>query len=286
MEKAYQKTKNFDKLSFLYLSTGSSDKLAKMYKIAQSRGDPMSRFHNALYAGDIENRISVLRDVGMCACGHPFPHAMRISFFDGAYVFYADPLAYLTANTNGLAELAAEILEEAGLTEADIDDVPDFGQSTLRPPPVVTPLGDLNWPLLSKGESFFDRALANGNLDGDVDGLGAGGAGYVNGIGGGAAANAALDDWARDEEIGEEANLDPEEGGWDLDADTGAAQVAEGAEGEKEEEVELDGGAGASAGVKETELWVRNSPFPADHVAAGSFESAMQVSRLQLLDHP
>lgn len=28
----------------------------------------MSRFHNALYAGDVENRISVLRDVGMCKC--------------------------------------------------------------------------------------------------------------------------------------------------------------------------------------------------------------------------
>lgn len=66
VEKAYQKTKNFDKLSFLYLATGSSDKLAKMYKIAQSRGDPMSRFHNALYAGDVENRVAVLRDVGMC----------------------------------------------------------------------------------------------------------------------------------------------------------------------------------------------------------------------------
>ena len=34
-----------------------------------------------------------------------------------------DPLAYLTAKTNGLSDLALEILEEAGLTEADVDDV-------------------------------------------------------------------------------------------------------------------------------------------------------------------
>ena len=66
VEKCYQQTKNFDKLSFLYLATGSTEKLSKMQKIADARGDPMSRFHNALYAGDIEGRISVLRDVGLC----------------------------------------------------------------------------------------------------------------------------------------------------------------------------------------------------------------------------
>ena len=37
-----------------------------MQKIAEARGDPMSRFHNALYAGDVMGRIAVLRDVGMC----------------------------------------------------------------------------------------------------------------------------------------------------------------------------------------------------------------------------
>lgn len=65
VEKAYQMTKNFDKLSFLYLATGSAEKLSKMQKIAEARGDPMSRFHNALYTGDVEGRISVLRDVGL-----------------------------------------------------------------------------------------------------------------------------------------------------------------------------------------------------------------------------
>ena len=32
---AYQRTKNFDKLSFLYLITGNLDKLAKMMKIGK-----------------------------------------------------------------------------------------------------------------------------------------------------------------------------------------------------------------------------------------------------------
>lgn len=72
VEKAYQQTKNFDKLSFLYLATGSTDKLSKMQSIANARGDPMSRFHNALYAGDVRGRIEVLRDVGMRKYFSPF----------------------------------------------------------------------------------------------------------------------------------------------------------------------------------------------------------------------
>jgi hypothetical protein len=39
-----------------------------MQKIADARADPMSRFHNALYAGDVLGRIAVLRDVGLRKC--------------------------------------------------------------------------------------------------------------------------------------------------------------------------------------------------------------------------
>ena len=34
---AYQRTKNFERLSFLYLITGNIDKLRKMLKIAEMR---------------------------------------------------------------------------------------------------------------------------------------------------------------------------------------------------------------------------------------------------------
>ena len=34
----YQRTKNFDRLSFLYVTTGNSDKLRKMLKICKSIG--------------------------------------------------------------------------------------------------------------------------------------------------------------------------------------------------------------------------------------------------------
>ncbi len=37
VEMAYQRTKNFERLSFLYLITGNVDKLRKMLKIAEMR---------------------------------------------------------------------------------------------------------------------------------------------------------------------------------------------------------------------------------------------------------
>ena len=173
-----------------------------------------------------------------------------------------DPLAYLTAKTNGLDELALEILEVAGLSEADVDDVPSFGASTLKPPPVINKTTELNWPAINIGENYFEKALANGVLEG--------GEPYVNGIDGAAAGASVLDDWAKDEEVHED--IPPEEGGWDLDADADEAEEEEEAP-EPEEEL----GAGITPGVSETALWVRNSPFAGDHVAAGYFETAMQV---------
>lgn len=179
-----------------------------------------------------------------------------------------DPLAYLTAKTNGLQEEAAEILEAAGLDQGDID-VPCQVSSTLNPPSIMTHTENLNWPLISGGESFWDRALANGHLDaeGDVP--------YVNGVDSrGAAPLSVLDDWVKQEGTHDMADL--EEGGWDLDADTGGIEHEE-EEFEDAVDEEDTLGLGAAPGVSESEHWVRNSPFAVDHVAAGSFESAMQV---------
>lgn len=174
----------------------------------------------------------------------------------------------MTAKTNGLEDIALEILEAAGLTEADVDDVPSFGTSTLKPPSVVTPIENLSWPSLSTGESFFDKALANGHLEGGLD------VPHVNGFDHPTAASSALDEWAREEEADEEPEI--EEGAWDLDADADEPPPEADREEElPEEDAEL--GAGAAPGVSETELWTRNSPFAGDHAAAGSFETAMQV---------
>ena len=64
VEYSYQKTKNFERLSFLYLITGNTEKLAKMLKISEMRDDVMGSFHNALYLGDIRDRVRILEDAG------------------------------------------------------------------------------------------------------------------------------------------------------------------------------------------------------------------------------
>lgn len=66
VEMAYQKQRNFDKLSFLYLSTGNGENLARMAKIAEHRGDFTSQFQNALYIGDVHNRIQMFQEIDLC----------------------------------------------------------------------------------------------------------------------------------------------------------------------------------------------------------------------------
>jgi hypothetical protein len=152
-----------------------------------------------------------------------------------------------------------EILEAAGLTEANVDDVPTFGPSSLKPPPVVTSTANFNWPSTSTGENFWDLALANGNLTADNE------VPYVNGDVAAA--------WAKEEETNDD--IDPEEGGWELDTNGDAHSETAGDDNVRVVDEEL--GAGATPGVSETDLWTHDSPFAADHVAAGSFETAMQV---------
>lgn len=57
VELCYQRTKNFEKLGFLYLITGNIEKLKKMVKIAQVRKDTHGNFQTALYLGDEQEQI-------------------------------------------------------------------------------------------------------------------------------------------------------------------------------------------------------------------------------------
>ena len=254
VETAYQKTKNFDKLSFLYLLTGNVQKLGMMQVIATKRGDNMSRFQNSLYIGDVKSRVAVLRETGQY------------------------PLAYYTAKTNGLDDTALDILEEAGMTEDDLPPPPqNSGHSSLAPPKVVFPQAESNWPIKNLGESFFDRALANGGADAIMTGESAP---ATNGE--------TLDSWANAEETldGEVPGEDGDEDeGWDLDAEVIAVPEAE--EEIVGEDVVAEGGEadfseGVTSGVNEDEMWIRNSPLAADHAAAGNFESAMQLLNRQV----
>lgn len=71
VEMTYQKLRSFDKLSFLYLATGDDEKLVRMAKIAEHRGDFTSRFQNTLYTGDVQNRIEMFKEIDLCMSSSP-----------------------------------------------------------------------------------------------------------------------------------------------------------------------------------------------------------------------
>lgn len=262
---AYQRTKNFDRLSFLYLITGNAEKLSKMAKIAEMRNDHMSRFHNAIYMGDAASRVAVLRDVGLCT----FSAAVWLDA-NASIV----PLAYLTAKTNGLDDLARELLETAGLTEDDVSGISvPAKKSTLTPPTPLNTSYPPHWPTKGVKASFFDQALAAASGEAEVD--------YApqedSLMNGGEAQEANL--WGEAEAAEEEVPAEAD--AWDLAAEEPEAipepeQSEEGVE-QQQQEPEFD----TAVGVPEADLWTRNSPLAADHVAAGSFETAMQLLNRQ-----
>lgn len=129
-EMCLQRTKDLDRLAFLYVITGNFDKLAKVAKIAEGRGNLPARFQIAMYLGDVESRVSVLRDCGQTQ------------------------LAKLTAKTHGLDEL----VEEMGGMSEDIIPVPNARSSLLMPPvPVCGDEDHSEWPQLPVSRGLFQR---------------------------------------------------------------------------------------------------------------------------------
>jgi coatomer protein complex subunit alpha (xenin) len=235
VEMTYQKLRNFDKLSFLYLATGDQEKLQRMAKIAEHRGDMTSRFQNSIYLADVQNRIEMLKEVDQY------------------------PLAYLTAKSHGLEEECQTILEISGLTEDQVT-LPTVGQP-VAPPKAVAPTYKSNWPTKASGTSSFEKALM---AEGD-DAVAQDTNGFVE------------DDLIADEEVGhgdlDDGDDDDAAAGWDM-GDDAVPEV-------EEDFVNVES-AEAGAGSSEADLWARNSPLAADHAAAGSFDTAMNLLNRQV----
>ena len=265
VEMCYQKLKQFDKLSFLYLSTGDGSKLNRMAKIAEHRGDFTSRFQNSLFIGEVEDRIQMLKEIDLCETSCPlWPRlVLKVSFANK--VSSVDPLAYMTAKSNGLEEECQSILEATGLTEEQLT-LPQLGSSLELAKPVV-PTFKANWPTKASSQSVFEKALL-----GQVEGLSLEDEpAAANGFGledeaeedGAAKRNGALAD----------ADEDEDAAGWDMGEDI-VPEVEDGFVNVESSE--------AGAGSSEADLWARNSPLAVDHVAGGSFESAMQLLNRQV----
>jgi coatomer protein complex subunit alpha (xenin) len=177
-----------------------------------------------------------------------------------------DPLAYMTAKSHGLTEECESILEATGLTEEQIT-LPEIGSPLALPKPIVSTF-EANWPTKATSQSFFEKALL-----GQVEGLSLEdepAAATSNGFG--------FDDAGEDEATKRsgtliEADDDEDAAGWDMGDDI-VPEV-------ESDFVNVDS-AEAGAGSSEADLWARNSPIAADHVAGGSFETAMQLLNRQL----
>jgi coatomer protein complex subunit alpha (xenin) len=250
---------DFERLSFLYLITGNTEKLTKMLRIAEMRGDVMGRFHNALYLGDVNERVKILREQHQPA------------------------LAYLTAMTHGLTDLAAEI--EASVPEEVRDTCQPISDASLLFPP--TPIfRENNWPLLRVSKGYFDGPVvqksdaggATEELDGDIGGgwggddldlpgESGGDKGDEDGLGGeGDIGGGWGDDGLEDLEGMEGGGGD----GWGIDMDD--LDLPASAPGQRASG-NVGGGffAPPTMGTSATLRWQQASSVPGEHVAAGSF---------------
>jgi len=135
VEKVYQKTANFDALSFLYLITGNTEKLKKMLWIAQQRKEVMARFNNALMLGDVKDRVQILAEMGQV------------------------PLAFLTAKAHNMTEFVERLEEQ--LQGNDISThIPANAQMLIPGPPIVAAKSGEggNWPLLMSTQAIFEKS--------------------------------------------------------------------------------------------------------------------------------
>ena len=176
----------------------------------------------------------------------------------------------MTAKSHGLTEECESILEATGLTEDQIT-LPALG-SPLNPPKPVVATFKSNWPTKAASQSFFEKALL-GQVEGlsleDEPAATSNGFGFEEpGAEDGAARNGAARNGAA-----LVADDDEDAAGWDMGDDIVPEMESD--------FVNVDS-AEAGAGSSEADLWARNSPLAADHVAGGSFETAMQLLNRQV----
>lgn len=249
VEMAYQRTKNFERLSFLYLLTGNIEKLRKMLKIAEMRQDVMARFHNALFLGDAQHRVRVLEEAGQIS------------------------LAYLTSLTHGLA---AD--EERLHTEEFSDKLTNYKvDACLLQPPTPIMHAD-NWPLLSIPKpTLYGKSEVSSHETGD----------YCEPVGRGWETGIDLEEASDEREA--EGHDEAIASGWEDDLDLGD-ELASAALSLNKSLSQTSPPSGAqddhftvpASGVIPGHSWCKDSSHAADHVAAGSIGSAMQLLHRQI----
>eukprot|EP00658_Telonema_sp_P-2_P058507 TRINITY_DN469_c0_g1_i1.p1 TRINITY_DN469_c0_g1~~TRINITY_DN469_c0_g1_i1.p1 ORF type:complete len:1228 (-),score=236.64 TRINITY_DN469_c0_g1_i1:177-3860(-) len=263
VESAYIKTQSWERLSFLYMLTGNHVKLAKMLKHAkEKRGSMMSRYHNALLLGDVEERLDVLLSAKQPA------------------------MAYMHARTHGLSEAADQLAEQLGLeviAKLDKYMVSKAKKLLVPPNPINRLVGeDVDWPTLNTSKGFFDAEEIPSNnygvdpqdpfdLDGDVGGWADDPVGDLDDLGGDAGG---MGDLGEMDEMGGDGGE-----GWDM-GDLGDIDLS-GIPTPKHSDL-VGFYSPPTKGQTSQQLWSQKSNVIADQVAAGSFEVARNLLESQL----
>ncbi|KFD58197.1 hypothetical protein M514_00960 [Trichuris suis] len=270
VETAYQRMKNFEKLTFLYVITGNREKLRKMMKIAELRKDTCGQFQVALFLGDIRERVKILKENKLT------------------------PLAYVTAAVHGLDDEASSLASEIENLGLPIPSVNRNGALLIPPPP----LGNCkdNWPLLSVSRGLFEAELDKGGKGGILSSTLLTAAEGVGEVG---------EEWCSEadmlyDEEGEEfsdmskavkcdapteAVTGEGEGGWEVEADLELPPDL--LEKTNVRKAQGDGTATGiyvppSRGMPVSSHWINNSRLVVHHVMAGSFETAFRLLHDQI----
>ena len=172
----------------------------------------------------------------------------------------------MTAKSHGLTEECEGILEATGLTEDQIT-MPPIG-SPLSTPRAIVSTYKANWPTKATSQSFFEKALL-----GQVEGLSLEDTAAPTSNSFSFEEGAEEDGTAKQNGNLAEAEDDEDAAGWDMGDDIVPEVENDFVNVESSE---------AGVGSSEAELWARNSPLAADHVAGGSFETAMQLLNRQV----
>eukprot|EP01132_Coremiostelium_polycephalum_P002219 gene2219-2736_t len=255
VEMAYSRTGEFGNLSFLYLLSGNLTTLKQMINYESS--DIMSRFHFSLYLGDVEERIKILQEAGL------------------------NQLAYIAAAIHGLKDKAEAIGEQILSDGKSVLPKLPSNPTLLVPPTPIYLTQELNWPLLNTQRSSLE-------MGGDDRRLGL----ETNTVD----VSIPSGDWGNDDFLGEnenekegsgdQTNKQPDGEGWGEDL------VIEGGDGWGGLDVDLKGMDKSvdrlsvfvppQPGPSFDQIWSRNSNYAVDHVAAGSFETAMNILNQQI----
>lgn len=200
-------------------------------------------------------------------------------------------LAYLTAATHGLLEQAQILREQLEEQGKPVPEVPSNARLLLPPTPILR--GDIgegageilesrkNWPLLNIGRdplAGFDldsaEAIAAVEEDLDVSTKKS----NQNVITNSEEGWDDLDIDITENKYSAEENLidSKEESGWDLDNDLDVPELSTHVPVRVDHAV-VDVFALPAFGIPPSTRWCESSSLAADHIAAGSFETAMQV---------